>query len=125
MREAYHVTIEEASKELSAKQRIAVNDTTAAIKLDEATQEAGVVIDVDAYVILNIHNEKSDNKDYKNYLILDKGGNTYVTGSENFFNSFKDIWDEMQGEDEAWQIEVYRQPSKNYAGRDFITCKIL
>lgn len=125
---AYTVTIAESSRELTAKERIALKDTTAAIHLDAETSDAGdagVIINVDAYVVLNIHNDKSDDKDYNNYIILDKDGTTYVTGSESFWNAFMNIYTEMQDEDEEWAIKAYRRPSKNYKGKDFITCSII
>ena len=37
----------------------------------------------------------------------------------------RNIWDEMCGEDEEWELKIYRMPSKNYTGREFITCSIL
>lgn len=121
----YEVKITECSKELSAKERIAIKDTANAIKLDEATTDGNhVEINVDFYAILSIHNEKSDDKDYDNYVIVDKSGEKYVTGSNSFFNSFKNIFDEMENEDEEWVLDVYRHPSKNYVGKDFITCSI-
>lgn len=123
--EGYSVSIAEVSKELTAKERIKIKDTTDAIKLDEATQATEVVIELDFYAILNIHNEKSDNKDYKNYVLVDKNGNKYVTGSESFFTSFIAIYDEMKNENEAWSVKAYRVPSKNYKGKDFLTCAIM
>ena len=123
--EGYSVSIAEVSKELTAKERIKIKDTTDAIKLDEATQATEVVIELDFYAILNIHNEKSDNKDYKNYVLVDKNGNKYVTGSESFFTSFISIYEEMKNEDEAWSVKAYRVPSKNYKGKDFLTCAIM
>ena len=124
MREDFKCSIVECSRELTAKERVALKDVTSAIKLADATKDAGVVIDVDAYAVLDVHNEHSENKDYTIYLFMDKGGNTYYTSSKPLFDSFKDIWDEMEGEEEEWQIEVYRVPSKNQSG-DFLTCKIL
>ena len=123
--EGYSVSIAEVSKELTAKERIKIKDTTEAIKLDEATQATEVVIELDFYAILNIHNEKSDNKDYKNYVLVDKNGNKYVTGSESFFTSFIAIYEEMKNEEEAWCVKAYRVPSKNYKGKDFLTCAIM
>ena len=120
----YSVSIKESSRELTAKQRIALKDTTAAVKLDEATQVEPVIINVDMYAILAIHNEKSENTDYDNYIVVDKNGTKYVTGSASFWDSFMDIFTEMEGEDEAWTLKVYRVPSKNYKGKDFITCSI-
>lgn len=120
----YSVSIKESSRELTAKQRIALKDTTGAVKLDEATQVEPVIINVDMYAILAIHNEKSENPDYDNYVVVDKNGTKYVTGSASFWSSFMDIFTEMEGDDEEWALKVYRVPSKNYKGKDFITCSI-
>ena len=120
----YKVEIKEVSDRLTAKQRIALKDTTSAIKLDIVTQEAPVIIYPAYYAILSIHNEKSDNPDYENYVVVDKNGDKYVTGSQSFWTSFMEIYEEMQGEDEEWGIKVYRVESKNYKGKQFITCSI-
>ena len=120
----YSVAIKESSRELTAKQRIALKDMTNAVKLDEATQVEPVIINVDMYAVLDIHNEKSENPDYENYIVVDKDGTKYVTGSSSFWSSFIGIFTEMEGEDEAWTLKVYRVPSKNYKGKDFITCSI-
>ena len=121
----YSVSIAETNKELSAKERIRLKDTSDAVKLDEATKEEAIIITPNAYAILNIHNEKSDNKDYNNYLIEDADGTKYVTGSESFWASFIDIYNEMKDETEPWQIKAYRLPSKNYKGKEFLTCSII
>lgn len=120
----YSVEIVESNKQLTAKERIKVKDTTNAIRLDEATHGGAIDISPDTYAVLHIHNEKSDNIDYKNYVIVDKEGTKYVTGSESFWSSFMNIYEEMNGEQEEWGIKVYRAPSKNYKGKDFITCSI-
>lgn len=121
----YSVEIREASRELSAKQRIKLKDTSDAISLDTACEEDAIIIEPVDYAVLAIHNEKSDNVDYLNYIIIDKNGDKYVTGSESFWISFMDIYNEMQGEDEAWSIKVYKLDSKNYKGKKFITCSII
>ena len=121
----YSVEIIETSRELSAKQRIALKDTSDAIKLDTACDENAVIIEPAYYAILSIHNEKSDNIDYENYVIVDKNGDKYVTGSASFWNSFMDIYLEMKGEDEAWSIKAYKLDSKNYKGKKFLTCSII
>ena len=121
----YSVSIAETNKELTAKERIRLKDTSDAVKLDEATKEEEIIITPIAYAILKIHNEKSDNKDYNNYLIEDADGTKYVTGSEAFWTSFIDIYNEMKDETEPWQIKAYRLPSKNYKGKEFLTCSII
>lgn len=121
----FSVEIVECSKKLTAKERIAVKDTSDAIKLDAATQEGAVIIDPDYFAVLKVHNEKSDDKEYTQYIIADKSGERYCTGSESFMNAFLDIFDEMAGEKEAWAVKAYRLPSKNRQGKDFITCSIV
>ena len=121
----FEAKIRYASKELSAKERVKFKDTTNAIQLDEATKENGLVIAPDFYVILDVHNEHSEDKDYVKYIIVDKGGNKFVTGSESFFSAFKSIVDEMADCGEEYEVEVYRLPSKNYKGKEFLTCSIV
>lgn len=126
--EGYSVKIRETSKELSAKERIAIKDTSNAISIDEVTAtEGSIVIQYDFHVILDIHNEKSDNKDYTKIVVMDKGGTKYVTGSESFRTALTDIVDEMDdaGEGDNITIEVYRKDSKNYKGKQFITASIV
>lgn len=121
----YNVKIVECSKELSARDRVAVKDTTNAISIDEATKNSPLVVDIDYYVILSVHNEKSEDKDYEKYIIVDKSGNKYVTGSKSLLTSMLDIVDEMDGSGEEYSIEIYRVPSKNYKGKEFLTCSIV
>jgi hypothetical protein len=121
----FEVKIREASKELTAKERVKFKDTTNAVQLDDATKENPLVIAPDFYVILDIHNERSEDKDYVKYIVVDKGGNKFVTGSESFFTAFKSIFEEMGGTNEDYEIEVYRLPSKNYKGKEFLTCSIV
>lgn len=128
MSTGYSVEIAESSMELSAKERVRMKDTTNAIKLDELTQEEGneqVIIEPQAYAVLNIHNEHSDqNKDYVNYVLVAKDGTKYATSSESFWTTFMEIYKEMENETESWRIIVYRVPSKNFKGKEFLTCSI-
>ena len=121
----YSVTIKECSKELTAKERIQIKDTSDVIKLDDATKEAPVIINPDFYAIIEIHNDNSEDKDYVNYIVVDKDGQRYVTGSESFWNSFMNIFEEMKDETEPWSIKAYRLPSKKRQGKDFITCSVI
>ena len=121
----YSVTIKETSKELTAKERIAIKDTSAMTKIDSITQEGYAIIKPTGWAVLGIHNEKAQpDKDYDNFVIM-SDDDMYVTGSESFWNSFRDIYDEMENEDEDWAIKMYRLPSKNRQGKDFLTCSIV
>lgn len=121
----YSVKIQSCSKELTARDRVAIKDTTNAISLDEATQSSNVVIDIDYYAKLAVHNEHSEDKDYEKYIIVAKDGTKYVTGSTSFLTAMEEIVDEMADSGEDFQIEVYRMPSKNYKGKEFLTCSIV
>ena len=125
MRTDYSVQVKEVSKELTHKERVQITDLTDCVKLDKATQEGAVLIDLDFYAVLEVHNEKADDKDYENYVIADKNGTRYSTGSKSFFNNLVDICEEMEDSNEEWQIKAYRKPSKNREGKDFITCSIV
>ena len=122
----YSVAIEEASMELNARAKIILKDTSDAHKLDAIVDDGeGIVIAPNDYAILAIHNDKADDPDYKNYLIIDKDNNKYVTGSNSFWNSFKNIFDEMKAEGEEFEIKIYKLPSKNYNGKSFLTCSLV
>lgn len=122
----YEVKIRETSAELSARERIKIKDFTNATQLDEAASgDTPLVITPSAYAILDVHNERSDkDKDYVKYVILDKAGNKFITGSNSFFKSLMEIWEEMSPTGEEFEIEVYKVPSKNYKGKSFLTCSI-
>lgn len=124
----YSVKIVETSKEFSTRERILFKDVSNAIKLDECvgTDGAPFVITPMDYAVLEIHNGKSkNNPDYQNYIIVDADNNKYVTGSPSFWSAFMDIWNEMSEEPKGWAIEVYKRDSKNYSGKQFITCSII
>lgn len=121
----FTVEIKETSKELTKKERVKMKDMSNAIKLDEVTTDGSFILKPDFFVILSIHNSKStDNPDYENIMIVDENGTKYVTGSNSFITNFSEIWNEMKGEDD-WELEVYKKDSKNYKGKQFLTCSIV
>ena len=123
----YSVKIEDSSKELPKKERVMFKDTSDAKKLDEIITTDALIIDPDFWVMLMVHNEKSDNVDYPVYIIVDKNGEKYITGSEAFWTTFSDIYDEMtaDGDYEPWQLKCYKLDSKNYKGKQFLTCSVI
>lgn len=125
--EGYSAKVIEISKEVSAKQKIQLKDTTNCISLDEATTENDtLILSPDYYAVIAVHNEKSEDKDYEKYVIVDRAGNKYVTGSKSFFSALKDIMSDMavDAPGEEYDIEVYRRESANYKGKTFITCSL-
>ena len=121
--EGYKAVVARASKELSAKEKIMLKDMSDAVKLDDAVKEQAIVIKPEFYAIINVHNEKSDRKEYEQYLIQDAEGVWYATGSQAFWDTFIDIWTDMDGEDD-FSLNIYKVESKNYRGKYFITCNI-
>lgn len=123
--EGYEVKIRKISKEISPKERIKIKDFSNANSIDELTQEEPIVLTPDYYAVIDVHNEKSDNKDYVKTVVVDKSGNKFITGSVGFLETLESIMDEMKEVDEEFQIEIYRKDSKNYKGKQFITCSVV
>ena len=129
MTKSFEVRIVDSSMELTHKQKIALKDTSRAIKLDETCSDGNELqIKPTGYAILSVHNDKADNPDYTQYLIIDESGEKYVTGSNSFWRSFLDIWEEMTDDtedNEEWSLIIYKKDSKNYKGKQFLTCSIV
>ena len=124
--EGYKATIEKASKELSAKEKIKIKDMSDAYKLDDLVREEDLILTPAYYAIVAVHNEKSDTKDSKKIVIVDAEGSKYTTGSMPFITTFEDIMAEMEEAGEAdFQLKIYPKESKNYKGKYFLTCSII
>ena len=125
--EGYSVKIIETSfTDLTSKQRVMLKDTTNAVKIDDVvTPDNPLVLDICDYAVIQIHNENSDDKEYKQYMYITTDGLKYVSGSVSLFTSFLDIYEEMKDSNEEYQIKIYKMPSKNYTNKHFITCSIV
>lgn len=123
--EGYFVEVVESSIELTTRERIKMKDTSDCVALDKATQEEAVIISPAYWAILNIHNEKAQDKDYTSYIVVDRDGTKYKTGSQSFWSAFQNIDAELKDEEEPYEIKIYRLPSKNRSGKDFITCSLI
>lgn len=123
----YTVEIIESSKELSLKEKILAKDSMRPLSIDELSKEnKDFAIDYAFYVLLKIHNEMSENKDYEKLVIFDKSGYSYSTGSKSFLESFLNIIEEIQGNDiDEFMLGVRRTQSKNYKGKEFLSCVIV
>ena len=126
--EGYKAEIIESTRNLTVRERIAIKDTTNCKALDQVTFENGSVdIDYDYHVKLKIHNPLSDNPDYEKLVIVDKSGERYITGSKSLEEAMMGIVDEMvdAGEGDNIRLHVYRMESRNYEGKQFLTCSII
>ena len=125
--EGYTAKVITANKELTAREKIKIKDLSNAVGLDEAvTDDVPLMVSPDLWCELAIHNEKAKDKDYKKYVLIDKSGTKYATGSESFWKAFNSIVSELEecGEADDFTIEIYRRPSKNYSGKSFLTCSL-
>ena len=124
--DGFTVTITEASKDLTAKERIALKDTSNAIRLDQVcTPDESFVFNPVLYAKIHVINPNSEDKEYDQYIFISKDGTKYMTGSVSFFDSFINIWNEMKDEEEEWGIEVTKHPSNKYKGKYFITASVI
>ena len=127
----YSATIVDSSRELTARERVMFKDTQNAISMNDFAEQAkaengkAIIENVKDFVHIIVHNEKSDDKDYDNYLVIDANGEKYVTGSQAFWDSFKAIYDEMKNESEPWGIQLNLIPSKNFKGKNVLTCSLI
>lgn len=127
----YSATIIESSRELTARERVMFKDTQNAISMNDFAESAksadgkAIIENVTDYVHIMVHNDKSDDKDYDNYMVIDGNGDKYVTGSKAFWNAFMDIYNEMKDETEPWNIQLNLIPSKNYKGKNVLTCSLV
>lgn len=121
----YSAVVKESSRELTPKERVMMKEMSDCIMLNDEAEKEPVLIDPEFWCTVAVHNEKSDNKDYDVYVIVDKNGTKYKTSSENFMNSFEDIMADMAGTDEPFSIKVFTLPSKNRSGQTFLTCTLV
>ena len=127
----YSATILDSSRELTAREKVMFKDTQNAISMNDFAEQAkaeggkAIIENVKDYVHITVHNDKSDDKDYDNYVIVDEQGDKYVTGSQAFWNSFMNIYNEMKNETEPWGIQLNLIPSKNFKGKNVLTCSLI
>lgn len=122
----FNLIISESLKTLTKKDMLQLKDLSDAIKLDQATQENGTVMifDVRNIVSLSLVSDDPQNpQEYSKTVVVDADGNRYVTGSDSFARRAWEIAKEMDGDE--FGLKVYRRPSKNYAGREFLSCSVI
>lgn len=127
----YSAEILETSKDLTVTEKIAIKNTSDAIRLNDKADECGVDgfnVTIDYYATIKVHNEKSrKEKDYEQLVLVSTDGTKFVTGSDSFKNAFYDIVTELIDSDITtnFTIHIVGKPSNNYAGRNFITCGLI
>lgn len=115
-------------KELTKKERTMLKDLTdcTVLGVEAEANACDIIIHPVFYAILSIHNDSLSEPDYEVYVIVDRDGTKYQTGSDSFISSFRDIMDDMQGEDpETWAIKATLKPSKNRTGKSFLKAVLI
>lgn len=126
-KKTYNAVVINSSKNLSGKEKVALKNFADMVELDNATQETdlGVIIDIDYVATVHVYNEKSDTTEYDKFVYVDKDGTMYISGSESLYRQYESIAEDMEDEEEPWSIKVIRKDSKNYKGKQFLTCVLV
>lgn len=122
MAKDYKVEITEISNpNLSKIQRVMLK-TDPGQKLDDFNNL--VLEEITGYAKLHVTNPSvKATPEYDHFVVMTSAGNFY-TGSPSFMEAFLSIWSEMEGET-GWGLEVYKRDSKNFAGKQFLTCRLV
>lgn len=115
-------------KELTKKEKAMLKDLTDCTVLGTEVETSGcdIIIHPAFYAILSIHNDSLPEPDYEAYVIVDRDGTKYQTGSDSFMTSFCDIIADMKDEDpETWAIKATLKPSKNKTGKSFLKAVLI
>lgn len=115
------------------RQVVRLKDTADCLPIDRSLDDNsdGLLIDVESWVKLDIHNENARNdKDYTVLKLTTTDGLSYKTGSKAFIASFEDIWYEVQedlpvDQQEPITIKVISRESKNYPGKSVYMCRLV
>lgn len=125
----YKAKVAYSSRELTARERIAlVSKMSDAVKLDDVvTPEAGLILSPLYYAVVDVHNEKSENKDYTVLLLVDTDNQVYTTSSASVMKELDNINEEMADAGEefgTYDIKIVKRESKNYKNKFFMTVTI-
>lgn len=115
-------------KELTKKEKAMLKDLTDCTVLGTEAEANGydIIIHPAFYAVLSIHNDAISEPDYEVYVIVDRDGTKYQTGSDSFISSFCDIMSDMADEDpETWAVKATLKPSKNRTGKSFLKAVLI
>ena len=128
----YEVKIAEVSREVTAKERVMLKDVSSCQLINELTEEAiaagaEFTFKPVLWAVLNIHNDESkESTEYTSYVIFTEDGQRLSTSSDAFYSAFSNIVSEMKDvTDEEWAIKPIFIESKNYKGKNVLTCTIV
>ena len=124
----YNTKVVNTSREITPQEKFLIKDFNDAVGLDTVVSDGeGITLDVDVIAEVQVHNEHAkDDKDYTTIVIITKDGTKYTTSSNSVRDAISDIMDECAEEGiEDYKIKIFKKPSKNYAGKSFMTASIV
>lgn len=124
----YNTKVVTTSREITAQEKFLIKDFNDAIGLDSVvTDSEGIILDIDIIAEVQVHNEHAkDDKDYTTIVIITRDGTKYTTSSNSVRDAISDIMDECMDEGiEDYKLKIFKKPSKNYAGKSFMTASIV
>ena len=123
--------INSSFEKLTGKDKLRYTNFTSMTSLDDVVAETGEVypVSVTGFVIVEVHNEKSSNKDYVKMVLVGEDGTLYVTGSDSFMREFENIVEVLNDDFEdgttpVYEINIFKRPSKNFNNKCFLTCSV-
>ena len=127
MEREYQAKVTEViGKELTKKEMFSVSRFNRCEDVSTLLSEQEVIVkDVQTVAIVEVHNEKSDNMDYKKMVVIGADGSRYLTGSETAIREMMDIMEYMADDEESFDVTFVTRPSNNFKDRDFITVELL
>lgn len=129
----YESKIVYSSRELTPIEKIKLKDLGNTLSLDEELDTSDgnkIVFKLELVLLIDIKNSrsKSGNTNYSVTVVVDADtGIRYRTSSESFTNAISEIIDDLADNDIPLtdvSIVAYRKPSKNYSGKNFLTCAL-
>lgn len=128
MSERYSTQVKESS-ELTKREVIKLSTIKDTVGLDDVTKDGAFDLQYKGYVLFAVHNAAAEQTDYEKLLILDEGGTVYSTSSSSFIAAFSDLMNmvaelKADGDTEPVVIHCTRHESKNYKGKQFLSCSL-
>ena len=128
----YESSITFASRDLSPIEKIKLKDLTATVALDDelkSTPDHKLTFTPELVVVVSVHNPKAkSNTDYETLVFTDsETGVLYRTSSTSFKSAVLDIMNDLLAADispNTVPLVAYTRPSKNFTGKEFLTCAI-
>lgn len=124
----YRTEITSSSRTFTGKERVKMKDLSLAAGIDATvTPDQPFQLHVADWAVVHVENDRAkdgNSKAYDTLILIDNEGRKFNSGSPSLMESFLDIWEEMSGEDEDYDIIIYQRPSRNRPDKYFLTCSI-